>query len=543
MRLITLVLVLMSIMRGAAAEPRLALQSRGSDAPGDATDLTVQVPGAASPLALGAWLGATQFRAGTIAALRAWPITGLPSGAGMRVSGYYEAGDEGGGDFTWAPSARAADDGCTVIKPAAVSEAGRWLRTLRGSVISVKQCGAKGDGAANDTAAIQAAIKWAESTRSGTSYWSSTDLGAVYLNPGLYMINGLDVHRQIRLYGDAPGSATLGLLGGSNRSVIRSHAPPLSDSDAGPGYGQPIFENFTISGYAQAQISKSDGIEFVDASYSGSTRYVASGRIRTVVIAGVRDSGIYIGGNRNLSFIDGVIVNYAGKAGLYIAGGADVALSNSSIGANGTGVVIYAASAVSIVNSAIYNNTGHGLVVSGISGSYVLVTGTTIGANGQHGVVLDSENGGSNLVLGLSNVHLTDNSQVADGSFSNIYLRNFKQVMLSNVWVNNTAPAKQGAYVIDNDASGYVGVDNLIYDSVTAAPFRKAPFRNPSRIIGGSDPLTGTFHLTAPLRLTGQSAPSGSGDTAGAVGDVRLVGNTLYWKTPSGWVRAVGSRF
>lgn len=45
------------------------------------------------------------------------------------------------------------------------------------------------------------------------------------------------------------------------------------------------------------------------------------------------------------------------------------------------------------------------------------------------------------------------------------------------------------------------------------------------------------------LNLSGAIAPTGSADSSGAVGEVRLVGDTLYWKASGGWRRAVGAAF
>lgn len=45
------------------------------------------------------------------------------------------------------------------------------------------------------------------------------------------------------------------------------------------------------------------------------------------------------------------------------------------------------------------------------------------------------------------------------------------------------------------------------------------------------------------INLTGQPAPASSAEVSGAVGDVRVVGNTLYWRSSSGWVRTVGTTF
>lgn len=71
------------------------------------------------------------------------------------VTGYYTAGDGGGGAYWYDPNdTSSADNACTVIVAA---DGGRWkLQYLEG--ISFHQAGAKGNGTTDDTSACQAAI-------------------------------------------------------------------------------------------------------------------------------------------------------------------------------------------------------------------------------------------------------------------------------------------------------------------------------------------------------------------------------------------------
>ncbi|MBP8110990.1 MAG: right-handed parallel beta-helix repeat-containing protein [Agitococcus sp.] len=101
-------------------------------------------------------LGSTQVQSfNSIAALRLRSGTTIANAA--KTLGYYSAGDGGGNSFYWDSTSTATDNAGTVIKPTAVSGAGRWL-AVDTSYINVKQFGAVGDGVADDTTPIQAAV-------------------------------------------------------------------------------------------------------------------------------------------------------------------------------------------------------------------------------------------------------------------------------------------------------------------------------------------------------------------------------------------------
>lgn len=97
---------------------------------------------------------------GSIALLRGLSIVGVADGSTIEVTSYYGDDNGGGGKFVWRAASTATDDGGTVIKPTAVSGAGRWL-AVNPKVMQVLQFGLKDDYGSTNTdnnAALQAAV-------------------------------------------------------------------------------------------------------------------------------------------------------------------------------------------------------------------------------------------------------------------------------------------------------------------------------------------------------------------------------------------------
>lgn len=101
----------------------------------------------------------------TISDLRT--VTGDSIISQASVSGYSVINDGGGGLFHWDAASTDSDDSGVVIKPTSVSGAGRWVKDVR-SRISVKEFGVVGNGTADDTVKLQAAMNALLNTKAHT---------------------------------------------------------------------------------------------------------------------------------------------------------------------------------------------------------------------------------------------------------------------------------------------------------------------------------------------------------------------------------------
>lgn len=136
----------------------------------------------------------------TIAALR---LVDGNQNQTVSMSGYYAAGDGGGGSFYWDAASTEADNGGTIIKVTAVTT-GRWKRIYSGAV-DVKWFGAKADGVTNDRPFIQNAVDFLIEEAAGTLFFST----GIYILDTSVLIN-CDSIPSIRFDGTSTQAMTSG---------------------------------------------------------------------------------------------------------------------------------------------------------------------------------------------------------------------------------------------------------------------------------------------------------------------------------------------
>ena len=167
------------------------------------------------------------------------------------VTGYYTAGDGGGGQYWYDPAdTTSADNGGALI---VASDGGRW-KLINIGVISVKQFGAKGDWdgttGTDDTARIQVAVDWLYSVGGGELYFPE----------GTYLVTSIarnfSASISVNLRGAGKYATFLKKTGATTTPVINWSA------DTGVLSTYADFSNFSIIGNAKAH----DGIRLTQCA-------------------------------------------------------------------------------------------------------------------------------------------------------------------------------------------------------------------------------------------------------------------------------------
>ncbi len=177
------------------------------------------------------------------------------------TKGYYVPGDNGSGIY-WYDSSDviSVDNGGTVI---VATDGGRWKLLINGEV-TVRQFGAKGDNASDDTLAIQSAINALSVTG-----------GKVHFSPGIYRSNRLTIRNSnIQLIGVGraswlrwTGVPGLGIFGGTQGFITAYPSDSVYPGTPGTALTGIKIEDLRITGQNEATYTAGrQGILFENVS-------------------------------------------------------------------------------------------------------------------------------------------------------------------------------------------------------------------------------------------------------------------------------------
>ena len=197
-------------------------------------------------------------------------LRGLKKGFTSKVfvEGYYATGDGGGGYYYYDPSDNSSsDNGGTIIVAA---DGARW-KLIHDGEVSAKQFGAKGDGATDDTTAIQRLLN------SGAT--------VIKITQGTYMISNIIVPSGVKkFYGD--GNATQFVGAGSPVN----YSPFITFSSLSSFFVGSFSVNVSITNYPT-----NHALQFSTCS---------DGVVRDIVVTEGGNIALYAPGGNNISFQD-----------------------------------------------------------------------------------------------------------------------------------------------------------------------------------------------------------------------------------------------
>lgn len=170
------------------------------------------------------------------------------------VTGYYSAGDGGGGNYWYDPTdVTSADNGGTII---VATDGGRWKLEPQ-FMVTLRTFGAKGDGTTNDTAAIQNAFTWA-----AAGYTLRGSAGLYIINSGISVTlnNGTAINaggRRFQFIGDGPGNTCFQYAGSASPTLFTFN---------GNYFDRLVLQGFRVQHTDQASVTSNGiGIKIISA--------------------------------------------------------------------------------------------------------------------------------------------------------------------------------------------------------------------------------------------------------------------------------------
>lgn len=338
----------------------------------------------------------------------------------------------------------------------------RKIEDRLADVVNVRDFGAKGDGIADDTAAIQAAITAAEQRVGAASYWGDV-VSAVYLPPGHYVAAGLTISKRIAFYGAAQGTVTIrNVSNTATAPIITVNAPAYDAANTAPiHFSSPMLRGFTIDGLGSAQY----GIKFPDAPYPFSTYGAVSGFLENVNIINCDLGSLFIGANRNAGRVTSCLFLHSNGAGITNYG-YDWIFVNNEVGEHKTCLSVQAGGSCDVVSCNLYFATEQVVNISPYANGAYRFFGGAIEVANLDVIYIDGGGLKTNMhgFYGVRIAHAGYNG--TGGTHSYFKLVNVKGLVIDGVYVSDTATdAPKPKYFIDADSNCANLHDHFVYDT------------------------------------------------------------------------------
>lgn len=307
----------------------------------------------------------------------------------------------------------------------------RSVQSRLRDVVNVKDFGAVGDGVTNDTAAIQAAINFAQQIKAWIYFPPVT---YAYMVTGLtigqtgtnytchFMGGGFDpsMAAQTGITGQYVAQSMIKLIDGSNSHLITVNA------DAAP----PMFHNMTFNGNKAGQTSGTlHCINLADAAAAAYYRFACW--MENCLVTSARNSGIFIGSNRGAGFYSNVWVQYCGTttsdSGINVRC-FDQQFKSCQIGPNtGNGMYLGSVTQIQISDCVMFMNNV-GMQVS-VDVGHLQVSNSAFDSNATFGtdVVGGGTAEGGRIFTGC---HWRRNSTSANNTYSDIRIDSDRRISL-----------------------------------------------------------------------------------------------------------------
>lgn len=345
----------------------------------------------------------------------------------------------------------------------------RTVESKLQDVVSVKDFGAVGDGVADDTAAIQAALDYAASQSSGGLAGKTVN---IFFPAGQYLTGSLTVNTKASLQGSGIESTFVRLKAGVTTPLISIPAVDVVGTSV-DDTNHTVIRDMTLLGNRVDNVTTSgaDGISCPDAGFAIGTQYGSSVILDNLEIANFSGNGITIGVNRNWGLFTNLLVRYNNKSGLELAG-FDHRLESCDFGVNSQhGVFHKTGGAVTYVGCNIYYSGIHNVYITGAY-SPVWFVNCSIDYATQNCVTIDA--GSIKSQYSFTNCRLLQPGK--DGSantYSHIYVVNGSEAFLnvSDCWVSYDTYAPK--YIIDAGLVKQIFVSGLYWDT-SALPWTTA---------------------------------------------------------------------